>query len=270
MDYLRGVSGDFVLLNGIRRYDSHVTGVDVHNVVTSAIAEVGATYGRKMMTGHIKYSTGLRLGVNRVGQALKRVNPRQHHERQTSITRHLNPVPYYAEYFGHKLHLDQNEKLIRYGVTEVIAVDGYSSFITATSVMPLKNNITIYRDVFRETILRHGLFDQVRVDHGREFYLVLTVQDHLKELRNNTSRQPYIQTQSKQNHAVERLWVEVNCRTNYPIKRALVQMENDGVIDIEDEVTKFCVSWVAKKVVEVGVSYMVNSWNSHPIPGKES
>ena len=102
-----------------------------------------------MMTGHIKHSTGLRLGVNRVGQALKHVNPRQHHERQTSITRHLNPVPYYAEYFGHKLNLDQNEKLIRYGVIEVIAVDGYSSFITATSVMPLKNNITIYRDVFR-------------------------------------------------------------------------------------------------------------------------
>ena len=102
-----------------------------------------------MMTGHIKHSTGLRLGVNRVGQALKRVNPRQHHEWHTSITRHLNPFPYYAEYFEHKLHLDQNEELIRYGVTEVIPVDGYSSFITATSVMPLKNNITIYRDVFR-------------------------------------------------------------------------------------------------------------------------
>lgn len=69
---------------------------------------------------------------------------------------------------------------------------------------------------------------------------------------------------------MERLWVEVNCRTNYPIKRALVQMENDGVIDMEDEVTKFCISWVAKKVVEVGLSYVVNSWNSHPIPGKES
>ena len=72
------------------------------------------------MTGHIKHSTGLRLGVNRVGQALKRVNPHQHRERQTSITRNLNPVPYYGEYFGHKLHHDQNEKLIRYGVTEVM------------------------------------------------------------------------------------------------------------------------------------------------------
>ena len=30
----------FCAINGIRRYDSRVTGVDVHNVVTSAIAEV--------------------------------------------------------------------------------------------------------------------------------------------------------------------------------------------------------------------------------------
>ena len=71
------------------------------------------------MTGYIRHATGLRLGVNSVGRALKRVNPQQHRERQTSITRHLNPVPYFAEYFGHKLHLDQNEKLVRYGVTEV-------------------------------------------------------------------------------------------------------------------------------------------------------
>ena len=102
-----------------------------------------------MMTGHIRSSTGLRLGVNRVGSALKRVNPHHHQQRQSSTTRHLNPVPYFAEYFGHKLHLDQNEKLVRYGVTEVIAIDGFSSYITATSVMPVKNNKIIYRDVFR-------------------------------------------------------------------------------------------------------------------------
>ena len=101
------------------------------------------------MTGHIRYSRGLKIGVNRVGQALKRVNPQYHQERQTSTNRHFNPIPYYAEYFGHKIHFDQNEKLIHYGVTEVIAVDGYSSFITATSIMALKNNIVIYEEVFR-------------------------------------------------------------------------------------------------------------------------
>lgn len=168
-----------------------------------------------------------------MGQSLKRVNPQYHRERQSSTTRHFNPVPYYAEYFGHKLHLDQNEKLIRYGVTEVIDVDGYSSLITAKSVMPLKNNLVIQQEVFRETLLHYGLWDQVRVDHGKEFYLVLFVQEMLKLYRNNNTRQPYVQTQSKQNHAVERLWVEMNCRTNYPVKRALVQMENEGVIDME-------------------------------------
>jgi len=102
-----------------------------------------------MMTGHLRHSRGLRVGVNRVGQPLKRFNPQYHRERQTSTTRHFNPVAYYAEYFGHKLHLDQNEKLIPYGLREVIVVDGYSSFITAKSVMPLKNNLVIYQEVFR-------------------------------------------------------------------------------------------------------------------------
>jgi len=38
----------------------------------------------------------------------------------------VNPVPYRANYFGEKLHFDQNEKLVTYGVTHVLAVDGYS------------------------------------------------------------------------------------------------------------------------------------------------
>lgn len=66
---------------------------------------------------------------------------------------------------------------------------------------------------------------------------------------------------------VERLWVEMNCQTNYPIEHALVEMENNDIIDMEDDVTKFCVSWVTRQVVEVGLGYAVNSWNSHPIPG---
>ena len=66
---------------------------------------------------YIRHSIDLRLGAHSVGRALKRVNPKQHRERQTSITLHLNPMLYFAEYFGNKLHLDQNEKLVRYGVT---------------------------------------------------------------------------------------------------------------------------------------------------------
>ena len=63
--------------------------------------------------------------------------------------RNLNPTPYHAEYMGHKLHLDQNEKLGMFEVTHVLAIDGYSSKIVAHSTMPMKNNLVIYEDVYR-------------------------------------------------------------------------------------------------------------------------
>ncbi|CAC5371472.1 unnamed protein product [Mytilus coruscus] len=45
---------------------------------------------------------------------------------EDSGSRNFNPVPYQADHFGQKIHLDQNEKLMMFGVTHVIAVDGYS------------------------------------------------------------------------------------------------------------------------------------------------
>jgi len=63
------------------------------------------------------------------------------------VTRAVNLIPYRADYFGHKLHIDQNEKLVMYGVTHVAAIDGHSRYILATSTMPIKNNIVIYDDI---------------------------------------------------------------------------------------------------------------------------
>jgi len=51
---------------------------------------------------------------------------------------------------GHKLHLDQNEKLGMFGVTHVLAIDGFSSKIVADSTMPIKNNLVIYKEVYRQ------------------------------------------------------------------------------------------------------------------------
>ena len=48
-----------------------------------------------------------------------------------------------------------------------------------------------------------------------------------------------------QNHPVERFWVEINGRVNYPVKASLIKMEEQGVIDMESSMHKFCVSWFA-------------------------
>lgn len=50
----------------------------------------------------------------------------------------------------------------------------------------------------RSTILSEGLFDQIRVDHGKVFYLLLFVQELLAHLRNNQELDPHRQTTSKQ------------------------------------------------------------------------
>ena len=55
---------------------------------------------------------------------------------------------------------------------------------------------------------------------------------------------------------------------NYPIKAALVILDNNGIIDMENELHKFSVSCITMGVAKYGLSLVVNSWNSHCIPGK--
>ena len=66
---------------------------------------------------------------------------------------------------------------------------------------------------------------------------------------------------------MERFWPEVNSRVNYPIKACLVDMEKEGDFDIDAETHKFCVSWFALHVANVGTTLAVKAWNEHRIPG---
>jgi len=69
--------------------------------------------------------------------------------RRSSTARLENPKTYHADYFGHKLHCDQNEKLVMFGATHVCAIDGYSKKIVALITTPVKNNCVIYDTLFR-------------------------------------------------------------------------------------------------------------------------
>ena len=94
-------------------------------------------------------SKGYKVAESRVSDSLRRVAPVQYECRRRDTADRLNPMPYIALCFGHKLHIDQNEKLQMFGVTHVIARDGFSGKIVSFVTMPVKNNLVIYEGIFR-------------------------------------------------------------------------------------------------------------------------
>ena len=105
-------------------------------------------YGRKMLAGYLK-SKGTSSSGNTVAKVMKKIHPYHSSERHFKAVQNLNPKPYQADYFGQKLHIDDNEKLEVYGTTHVIAGDSYSGMVVAIATMPIKNNLTIYEEIFR-------------------------------------------------------------------------------------------------------------------------
>ena len=100
------------------------------------------------MTGYVRRKHRVAIAEKRVGAALSMVFLRYTAQGRTSTTRAVNPIPYRVDYFGHKLHIDQNEKLVMYGVTHVAAIDGHSRFVVAGTTMPVKKDLTIYKEIY--------------------------------------------------------------------------------------------------------------------------
>ena len=98
------------------------------------------------MKGHLE-TKGLKIAESKVSVSLQRVCSSGHVAR-TKLNR-LIPVRYCANYIGHKHHIDQNEKIVHFGVTHVIARDGYSGKIVGFLTLPVKNNVAIYEAVYR-------------------------------------------------------------------------------------------------------------------------
>jgi hypothetical protein len=83
-----------------------------------------------------------------------------------------------------------------FGVTHVCAIDGYSGKVVAFGSMPVKNNMEIYKRLFRllyifaitseyyrPAFITYGLWDQIHVDHGREWMFSLYLQETLQHLQ---------------------------------------------------------------------------------------
>ena len=144
------------------------------------------------MTG-LLCSQGIVVGENRVARSMQRVAPAAQIGRRQRARRHLNPPPYIARFFGDKVHFVQNEKLAMYGVTHVLVIDGK---IVGMITIPVKNTISIYGALMRPMLLEFGLWQQVRVDHGTEFTLIVAEQQAVAGSSSNTPNHIFSKPQS--------------------------------------------------------------------------
>ena len=140
-------------------------------------------------------------------------------------------------------------------------IDGCSTLIVGYTSIPIKNPILIYEYVFRPAVSKYGVWEQVRMDHGREFALVIFIQQVLSCCRLEGRKQSFKQTRSTENNVAERMWPEVNQRINYPVKRAMneiIETDNTGIFDIENHTFKFCVSWMMLHITKNAMDHFVN------------
>lgn len=101
------------------------------------------------MTGLLA-ADGFTDAEKRVGASLRKVCGTYHNRRLHHAQLLINPIPYSAKYFGEKLHVDQNEKLVQFGVTHICAVDRFSGMIVGfvSSPIELFTNSLILKYIF--------------------------------------------------------------------------------------------------------------------------
>ena len=87
-------------------------------------------------------SQGVQVSQSRLAAFLERVAPIQYAPRHHETNRMIKPLPYRARYFGEKLNLDQNEKCVMFGVTHVVAIDGYSWKIVGFITIPKRMQVS--------------------------------------------------------------------------------------------------------------------------------
>lgn len=87
-------------------------------------------------------------------------------------------------------------KLVLFGVTHICAIDGFSGMIVGFVTMPTILGCCHfwYCDVYKNNLMNYGLWDQLRIDHGREWYLF---NRNLLNSEITQKKTPFIQTSSK-------------------------------------------------------------------------
>ncbi|XP_076829287.1 uncharacterized protein LOC143475338 isoform X2 [Brachyhypopomus gauderio] len=229
---------------------------DLDNAVMSIKRQL-PTAGYRMVKGSLQ-AEGHRVQWDRIKESMHRVDAAGVLERMTKLGCIVRRT-YFVQHPLSLVHVDTNNKLIRYNIVIFGGIDGYSRKIMYLE--PADNNCSSTALFFLKAVQNYGWPSRVRGDEGVENVGIAETMFTVK----GTGRGSFIAGKSVHNQRIERLWRDVWLSVTQLYYEVLHGLEEDGLLDLSDSLHMFCVHYVFLARLEHDLHIFTEGWDNHPL-----
>ncbi|XP_077978536.1 uncharacterized protein LOC144433983 isoform X2 [Glandiceps talaboti] len=235
----------------------------IHGTITGNGTEGPLTpnIGRRRFIGALR-SRGLRIQRWRVTECLRRVDPVGTALRWRMT---IHRRKYYVPTPNSLWHIDSAHKLIRYKLITHVCIDGKTRLLIYVSCCN-NNTADTVLNLFTNGVKQWGLPSRVRSDCGMEN---LYVGQYMIEHR-GAGRGSIITGSSVHNSRVERAHRDIYLGVLAFYARIFVAMEDDGILDILDDVHLYCLHYVYIPRINRSLEEFIGQMNNHPVSSERN
>ena len=225
-----------------------------------AIKQSFPNYGERMVMGHL-LNSGIIVQRIRVRGSIHRVDPiNTALRRSVTVRRRV----YHVDGPNSLWHVDTNHKIIKWRIVIQGCVDGYSR--TLIYLRCSDNNRALTNlSFFVDAVQNYGLPERVRTDLGGEN---VDIWRYMVEQHETDSA--VITGSSTHNTRIERMWRDVYRCVSVSFCDAFHQLEEDGHLDVLNEVDMYCLHLVYIKKIDRCLKLFTESWNNHPLSTEQN
>ncbi|CAH0380799.1 unnamed protein product [Bemisia tabaci] len=239
--------------NGIEEPNMNLDELALEDVLPSimqSLPNAGAVMIRGVLLTH-----GFKINVNRVKEAMKRIDPFGVHLRmRQKIPRRVYSVPH-PNYLW---HIDGTHKLVMFRIVIHGCIDGFSRYIIFVESSTDNEAETVLQQ-FLTGVDNFGVPSRVRGDSGGENSSVR----HFMVTVMGEGRGSFIKGPSVHNQRIERLWRDVNEQVSNNFKELFLFLESNLILDENNILDIFCLHYIFLPRISNTLRAFRHAWNKH-------